>query len=253
MRTVVLVLVLAGCAKPQPSQPIEEVVPVVVVPVDVDPVVEPPAEPKYGNPFNMSPHDTCETFKDDEHDLLTRALARGEVKAGDDIEPLIKRFPYYRVARYGVYTDLGFSGPESYLIVSAKNGKLVSAVTGGCILSGRFFDTTTPEDHRDSKRSYDAMMKQRAVVRDTFPALVGFPAAFHALRNSPLKWGVRRCWGHSWPQLFTISICRRSDVGTTAVCRRRCSGPSAAHIFMASHPSIATSICVVASSRHCGR
>jgi len=186
MRIAVLVLVLAGCANPQPTQPIEEVVPVILRPADA--MVVPHGEPKYGYPFNMSPHDTCETFKDDEHNPLRRALARGEVKAGDDIEPLIQRFPKFKVARYGVYTDLGYSGPEEYFVVTAKNGKLVSAVTGGCILSGEFFETRSPDELENSKRSSDAMMQQRSEFREAFPAIVGVPAAFHALRKPPLEW-----------------------------------------------------------------
>jgi hypothetical protein len=165
MRAAVLVLAtgFVGCAKPQPAE-----VPA-AAPVEVAP---PPLE------VPSDPHTAYRSRCHRESDVpLLRALARREIRPGDDIEPLVARFPECHVLRHGPYVALSFSHGRGGTGVTAKNGKVVGGGTGSCTYHDVFFSTLTEAEREDCRNSYHAVMHRWYACRDTLPAAVGVPAS----------------------------------------------------------------------------
>ncbi|MBA4065993.1 MAG: hypothetical protein C0501_20195 [Isosphaera sp.] len=171
MRTAVLLIAVGfvGCAKPQPVGP--EVVP---APRDIG-----------GDPHRAA---RMESLRDSKDPIL-RDLARGHIKGGDAIEPLVKQNPHYDVIRFGDYVVMywDLSKYDGTTLVG-KGGTVRYAVTGSCTFREEFINTLSPEERTAYWNGHDAAWRWRTEARLALPAAVGAPAAHDFWKRPPLAW-----------------------------------------------------------------
>lgn len=95
-------------------------------------------------------------------DFVVRSLARGDIKPGDPIEPLIRDYPRFKVLRYGRFVALtdasGFGGTTLF----ALDGKLACASTSSCTFRHSFFNTLTGKEHGAAWTGYGHAKRQQA-------------------------------------------------------------------------------------------
>jgi hypothetical protein len=173
MRSILLVAVLSlvGCSKRHPTDvlPVEDSPDTTTAqPVEVAPMPwEVPTDQRTADRFRS--YQTCDTG-------FLAALARREIRAGDDIEPLFARYPECRIYRHGLWIDLSFSRGFGGTSIIAKNGKLVRGATGSCTYCDEFFNTTTNEEWTDHTHSYYERLDRWVAFRGSMPALIGAPS-----------------------------------------------------------------------------
>ncbi len=98
-------------------------------------------------------------------DLVLRGLARGEIKAGDPIEPLIKLHADYTVLKHGEFVILTLDNGYGDTRLVAKGGKLVLARTSSCIYRDEFFRDMTGKEWEDSFNAYNAALQEQNARR----------------------------------------------------------------------------------------
>jgi|GEM_PF-879024 len=161
MRTTALLvsMALAGCA-PKPE-------------VENTPATDAEPAPLYVPSDNPHQAKRMVGFRDDEEPVLL-GLARGEIRAGDPIEPLVlmvPQKPFSRVYRHGEYVTL-HADPTGYggTTLVAKNGKLVSARTSSCTFHDVFFDGMTEAERTVHGKSYSEEVQKQIALRQRPPA-----------------------------------------------------------------------------------
>jgi hypothetical protein len=174
MRIVASVLLVAvvGCWSSKPAE-----LPAVTTTLEVTEIQPTEVAPA---PWEVpSDSDTASLFRSFRtSDIrLLRVLALREIDAGDEIAPLIERFPECRVLRHGAWIDLSVYHDMGGTRVIAKNGKLVSGDTGSCIYHHTFFNTTSEAEWTDHSHSYSERIHRWSAPRNSLPAVAGLPAA----------------------------------------------------------------------------
>ncbi len=149
-----MTLALAGCAPPDT--------------VEATPATE--AEPAPLYVVSRDPHQAQRmvSFRDDEDPVL-RGLARGEIRAGDPIEPLVAMMNLRRscqVTRSGefvtLYSHAGYGGTR----LIASNGQLIAASTSSCVYQDVFFDGMTEASRKGHDAGYSAEMEKLIALRN---------------------------------------------------------------------------------------
>ncbi|MGL4549798.1 MAG: hypothetical protein ACRC33_01315 [Gemmataceae bacterium] len=87
-----------------------------------------------------------------------RELSSGRVHAGQDVERVIESTNPPRVERYGGFVRLNYQPGLSFtgVTVTAKNGRLASAVAWSCAWDRVFFDELNADDWEAYSDAYDA-------------------------------------------------------------------------------------------------
>ncbi len=159
MRTLIpflaMTLALAGCAQPDA--------------VEATPATE--AEPAPLYVVSRDPHQAQRmvSFRDNEDPIL-RGLARGEIRAGDPIEPLVTMMNlrlHCQVTRSGEFVTL-HSDPTGYggTFLIAMNSKLVFARTSSCVYKDLFFNGLTEAARNAHDVGYSAEMDKLIALRN---------------------------------------------------------------------------------------
>ena len=146
---LVITLALAGCAQPDATE--AEPAPLYVVSRDPDQAQR------------------MVSFRDNQAPIL-RGLARGEIRAGDPIEPLVAMMNlrlHCQVTRSGEFVTL-HSDPTGYggTMLIASNGKLVFARTSSCKYKDLFFDGMTEAGRKAHWEGYHAEMEKLITLRN---------------------------------------------------------------------------------------
>src|SRR5262245_28362697 len=146
MRIAVLMLavILAGC-----SRPAREALPdVVLAPA---PTTPPSIVERGVAPAPRQIRDTPDRRSRMEgwrngSDPILRDLATGHIKAGDDIEPLVRQNPHYFVLRFGDFVVMErYHGAEGGTRLIAKHGAVCIAHTSDCLYRERFIYDKWPD------------------------------------------------------------------------------------------------------------
>jgi len=137
--------------------------------VEATPATE--AEPAPLYVVSCDPHQAQRmvSFRDDEDPIL-RGLARGEIRAGDPIEPLVAMMNLRRscqVTRSGEFVTI-HSDPTGYggTRLIASNGKLIAATTRSCVFRDVFFDGMTEASRKAHGDGYFAEMEKQMALRN---------------------------------------------------------------------------------------
>lgn len=150
-------LVLAGSAEPP-----------AVKPATLPPPFVRPADPEKAARW--------EAFRN-HPDPVLRGLVRGEINAGDPVEPLIARNRHYDVLRSDRFVILETDPMTLHrTILVAENGKLVRAVTASCTFCDTIFDTAGPAALADAGTGLERARQARSDFRAGAPAIVGAAA-----------------------------------------------------------------------------
>ncbi|MFM8271913.1 MAG: hypothetical protein ACKODX_06205 [Gemmata sp.] len=164
MRALVLCAVcttLVGCGKPVELPP-----PPAVAPAAVPELAPVPPLVLAGDNLAPAPHAVTGDPRFKRHrdcsDPVLRGLARGEIKAGDSVEPIINGHSSYDWVRTGDYVILRLANEDAETSLIAKSGKLAYA---GTLARGRrdeFFDDLTEQEHSDCWAKYADNVRNRA-------------------------------------------------------------------------------------------
>ena len=192
MRRAVLLIALglAGCANvgnlpstttTMPSSPIQP------EPAKAAPLPEPETAPM-PREIRPSPHraSRLEGHRNSKDPILSD-LARGHIKAGDPIEPLIRLNPHYDVLRYADRVEMHYN-PTGYggTFLIAKGGIVLLASTCSCVYHDVFIQSLPDEDWLPLQEAREAARQKRLDAWTTMPAVVGNPAAYFVARRPPL-------------------------------------------------------------------
>lgn len=159
MRTLIpflaMTLALAGCAQPDA--------------VEATPATEAEPAPLYVVSDDPRQAQRMVSFRDNEDPIL-RGLARGEIRAGDLIEPLVAMMNlrlHCMVTRSGEFVTL-HSDPTGYggTRLIATNGKLIAAQTSSCICQDLFFDGMTEAARKAHDVGYSVEMEKLIALRN---------------------------------------------------------------------------------------
>jgi hypothetical protein len=122
------------------------------------------------------------------NDPILRDLARGHIKAGDPIEPLVRLNPHYDVLRYADCVEMHYN-PTGYggTVVLAKRGRVDFAATSSCLYTDVFIEDRPDEDEFPILEARKFASQKRRDAWDTIPGVVGNPAAYFVARRPPLQ------------------------------------------------------------------
>jgi hypothetical protein len=104
---------------------------------------------------------------------IGRDLWFGRITPDHDVEVLIERLPPHRIRRFGRFTCLTyFAGrppgpgeiPFENLEVVARDGRLVSAIAGGCTWN-HFFFKMSEEDDAEFQQAFHRYVEERVKAR----------------------------------------------------------------------------------------
>ena len=132
------------------------------------------------DPYPLDKQQTAEVARWRAHqndaDPILRGLARGEIKLGDPVEPLIRANPHYDVLRYGDYVEMTYRPNMGGTGLTAKDGRLIQAGTSSCMFHDVFF-SSTPDMSGIGQfiaiLERDRAHKQRYATHAALPAVVG--------------------------------------------------------------------------------
>jgi len=108
------------------------------------------------------------SFRDNE-DRILRGLARGEIRAGDPIEPLVQMVqfqPRCQVTRSGEYVTIASGIGRGSTQIIANGGKLIAATTTSCIFQDVFFDGRTEAMRMVHWKEYDGELARQRAIRN---------------------------------------------------------------------------------------
>lgn len=185
MRTAVLAVVLmAGCAKPQPVEvPAVVIAPQPVVVAAVPRVAEggvPSNVPQ--DPYNLAQLERARKGSWGE----SRDLASGKFNYGGKLDDFLAAHKPDVVFRHDDYTTVVYSGARGHYLrsldhtyVIAKNGRMVRAFGGGCVWHPVFFDGMTEAERKTWSEGFQKSHKgyAEADYRNRLRASAGMTVA----------------------------------------------------------------------------